>query len=344
LAQKGAAGETVDIPVVRAETVNRLRFAADAAFAMLAGMQLDLFTPLKDGPMTPEQIAAAIGVGPARLRLLLYCLVAAGLLTEQDGRFSNTPEANQFLVKGSPSYMGDRHATIAMRWLGSLKTAESIRAGAPQAKLDFSNSPQEEVETFLRNINANTIPAARALLEKYDFSSTKTLVDVGSGGGGLAITITKACPHIKATAIDLPQVAPIAQKIVQEEAATERVKVIAADVVSGSLPGSYDVAVLRGLLQVLSPQDARLAVKHIAAAVNPGGKIYIIGQILDDSRISPPEAVGFNLTFINTYDAGESYTETEHQEWLSEAGFVDIERANFLVGDGSGLMTARKRG
>src|SRR5439155_11135774 len=110
----------------------------------------------------------------------------------------------------------------------------------------------------LRNINANTIPAARALLNKYDFSSAKTLVDVGSGGGGLAITITKACPYIKATAIDLPQVAPIAQKIVEEEGATERVKVIAANVVSGPVPGFYDVAVLRALLQVLSPNDARL--------------------------------------------------------------------------------------
>jgi hypothetical protein len=64
---------------------------------MLAGMQLDLFTPLKGGPMTAEDIAHAIGVGgPARLWLLLYGLVAAGLLIEQEGRFSNSSEANQF--------------------------------------------------------------------------------------------------------------------------------------------------------------------------------------------------------------------------------------------------------
>lgn len=326
----------------RPDTVNKLRFAADAAFAMLAGMQLDLFTPLRNGAMTADEIANSLGVGAERLRLLLYCLVAAGLLTENDGRFSNTPEANQSLVKGAPSYIGNTHVTLNMRWTGSLKTAESIRSGIPQAKLDFSNSPQEEVEKFLRNINVTTVSTARALLDEYDFSSIKTLADVGSGGAGLAITITKACPQITATAIDLPQVAPIAQKIVQEEGATDRVKVIVGNVVSGPLPGSYDVAVLRGLLQVLSPQDARLAVKHIGAAVNAGGKIYIIGQILDDSRISPLEAVGFNLAFINAYDAGESYTEKEYRDWLSEAGFVDIERAKFLLGNGSGLMTARK--
>ena len=129
----------------------------------------------------------------------------------------------------------------------------------------------------------------------------------------------------------------------EEEGLRDRIDVIAANVVSGPLPGAYDVAVLKGLLQVLSPQDARVAVKNIGAAINPGGKIFIIAQILDDSRISPSEAVWFNLAFINAYEAGESYTESEHREWLTDAGFIDIERADFLL-DGSGLMTARKAG
>lgn len=122
------------------ETISKLRFAVDAGFAMLSGMQLDLFTPLKAGPMTAEELAAALGVSPARLRLLLYVLVAAELLTEKDGRFSNTDEANQYLVKGEPSYMGNRHAAIAMRWRQNFGTAESIRSGGPSGKLDFSTA------------------------------------------------------------------------------------------------------------------------------------------------------------------------------------------------------------
>ena len=330
-------------PVLRPDTVNKLRFAADAAFSMLAGMQLDLFTPLKDSPMTANQIADALGVGSARLRLLLYALVTAGLLTEKEGYFSNTPEADQFLVKGMPSYLGDMHAVLSNRSTVKLKTAESIRTGVPQAKVDFSKSSQEELEAFLRRINLLAVEAAHALLERFDFSSTKTLVDVGSGGGGLAITMTKACPHMQATAIDLPLVTPIAQKIVEEEGATDHVKVMSADVLNGPLPGSYDVAVLRALLQVLSPEDARLAVKNIGAAMNPGGTIYIVAQVLDNSRTSPLEAVGFNLLFLNVFDAGESYTEQEHRDWLREAGFVNIERRNFSLADGEhGLMMARK--
>jgi 2-polyprenyl-3-methyl-5-hydroxy-6-metoxy-1,4-benzoquinol methylase len=332
----------METPASRPKTIDKLRFATDSFLAVLAGMQLDVFTPLKTGPKTAEEIGQSIGVGPDRLRLLLYCLVTANLLAEQDGRFSNTPEADQFLVKGSPSYMGNQHVNYAARMANNLKTAESIRTGVAQAKVDFSNSSPAELETFLRRINLITVRLAHILIETYGFASTQRLADVGCGGAGLAITLTKAYPKMHATAIDLAQITPIAQKFIDEQGASDRVKVMAADVLSGPLSGAYDTVVLRALLQVLSAQDARLAVKNIAAAISPGGTMYIVGQILDDCRTSPLEAVGFNLGFINLFDAGESYTEQDHRDWLTEAGFVDIERANFLLPDGDGIMIARK--
>ena len=54
-------------------------------------MQLDVFTPLKDGPLPVEEIATATGVNTQRLERLLYILVVAGALTVKDKRFSNTP-------------------------------------------------------------------------------------------------------------------------------------------------------------------------------------------------------------------------------------------------------------
>ncbi len=59
---------------LKPETIQGLSTAAYSASALLAGMQLDLFTPLKGGVLGGEQIAAAIGVNPARLNPLLYAL------------------------------------------------------------------------------------------------------------------------------------------------------------------------------------------------------------------------------------------------------------------------------
>src|SRR4030095_5529251 len=97
-------------PVVRPENIERLAMAVYPSFAMLAGMELDVFTTLKDGPLTGRQVAATLGVDSVRLKALLYALVAAGLLTVDDERFSNTREASQFLVRGRPDYVGRRHS------------------------------------------------------------------------------------------------------------------------------------------------------------------------------------------------------------------------------------------
>ena len=59
----------METSIPQPDTIDKLRFAADAAFAMLAGMQLDVFTPLRAGSKSAEEIASAIVLCPARLRL-----------------------------------------------------------------------------------------------------------------------------------------------------------------------------------------------------------------------------------------------------------------------------------
>ena len=98
-------------------------------FALLAGMQLDLFTPLKDGPMSVEQIAKALNIGSSKLKPLLYALVVAGFLKVEGEFFCNTDSANRFLVKGGPSCVVDIHELLSTMWNAALKTAESIRTG-----------------------------------------------------------------------------------------------------------------------------------------------------------------------------------------------------------------------
>lgn len=327
----------------RPDTITRLQESADSALAMLAGMKLDVFTPLKDGPMTLDQVAAAIDVKPIKLRPLLYALVVAGLLEVNDDRFSNTSESEHFLVKGNPAYMGGIHTRYSQLYSVVPHTAESIRTGVPQAKLDFSAASQDELEEFLRMLHPQTMASGRELAAGWHFSSTRTLADIGGGSGGLAIALTEACPHVKATVIELPTITPITQRTVVEAGAADRVNVVAADVLGGPLPGSYDVVVLRALIQVLSPEDAVRALKNIREAVRPGGAIHVIGRILDNSRLTPVSSVAFSMMTINIYDDGQSYTEQEYADWFTEAGFEGFERKSLPSG-GVDIVTARNPG
>lgn len=311
--------------VPRPEVISNLQRAGASSLAMLAGMQLDVFTPLKDGPKTLEHVAGAIDVGPLKLRPLMYALVVAGLLDVDGGLFRNTSEANHFLVKGNSAYMGGISNLLSRQWSALLNSAESIRTGVPQSRIDFSVMSEEELEAILRGLQAGAMAAGRELAERHDFSSYRTLADIGGGSGGLAIAIAEAHPHIKATVIDLPNVTPVTLRIVEEAGASERVGVIAEDAVEGPLTGSYDVVVMRAFLQVLSPDDAVRALKNIWKAITPGGAVHIIGSVLDDSRLSPVSSVGFSLFAVNIYDEGQAHTEQGHRGWLAEAGFEGFE-------------------
>ena len=71
-------------PSLEPTTIIRHANAVFGPMAMLAGMELDLFSVLGDGPRSAPEIAAAIDADPDRLSLLLYALVSAELLTVAD--------------------------------------------------------------------------------------------------------------------------------------------------------------------------------------------------------------------------------------------------------------------
>ena len=332
----------MSIPCPSPETIERYDSAILPALALLAGRQLDLFTPLKDAPLSAEGIAEVLGVNASKLELLLYALVAAGLLTVDAGLFSNTPEANHFLVRGEPGHIdGGRDIDLWAHLLSTvLKTADSVRTGCPQAPHDYKNMPAEELERFFRKLHPGALAAGRDLVSRRDFSSYRKMLDVGGGSGGLSIAVTEACPHIRATIADLPTVTPITQRFVNASSARERLRVLTADVVNEELPGSYDLATLKAFTQTLAPSEICRVFRKIANVIEPGGTIFVLAHILDDSRSTPAETAVFNLVFLNIYEDGQAYTTGEYREWLEEAGFGEVERT--LLEGGSSLVTARK--
>lgn len=325
---------------MEATVIEGIVSAVHPAFALCAACELDVFTPLADGRKSAEELAALLGADPAKLRVLLYALVAAQLLTVGDGRFANTREADHFLVKQRPSYIGSRSELWAEIWTAELKSAESIRTGRAQAKKDFATMSTDERERIFRGLHSGALAAGRELVRAYDFSAYRTLVDVGGGTGGIVVALAETLPSLRATVADLPEVVPTTRRFIADAGLAGRISIVPVDIVHQPLPGSFDAAVLKALIQVLSPEDARTALQNVSRGLAPGGDLYIVGSILDDSRLTPPATAAFNLVFINIYDGGQAYTESEYRAWLKEAGFERIERSS-LPG-GFGVISARK--
>ena len=245
-------------------------------------------------------------------------------------------------MRGRPSYLGEGYeSTASERWKALLRSADSIRTGAAQAKVDYLRTSEEELDRHYRMFFDATQSRGRSLAARFDISDRRHLLDVAGGTGGLSVALTEAVPGLRATVVDLPSVTPITRRYVREANAADRVDVISADIVEGPLNGSYDVAVVSAFVPAISAENARRAVVNVGAVVAPGGILYMTGGgILDDSHISPPELALNSLYYINAFDEGGPKTEGDRRRWLEEAGFIDIERLPFP--EGGSIMVARK--
>lgn len=328
-------------PVPRPETIRQLQRAAFPAYALLAGIQLDLFSALDNGRKSAAELAEQLLLDADKLQAVMCALATTGLLSLEDGCFSNSPEAQVFLVKGRPDYLGDEFEAFSDRWAGMAKTAESVRTGKAQAKLDYSTMSKEELETFYMGNHSQSREAGVSLMSRFDFSAHRRLLDVAGGTGGLAIAIAEACTGLTATVVELPNVVPVTQRFIAQAEAEDRVEALSLDVTVHAPPGSYDVAVMKNFIPVVSRAQAQQALKNVAQSLEAGGTLYMVDAgILDDSRITPTGVVVNSLFFINVFDRGGARTEAERRQWLNDAGLVDVERSTLSMG--LGVMTARK--
>jgi SAM-dependent methyltransferase len=304
---------------------------------VLAGIELDLFTPLKNGPLTTAQIADAIGVEAARLRPLLYALVVVGLLTVEDERFGNTAEADHYLVRGRSDYWGHalRHWSPDI-WSAALQTGASIRTGKPQAEHDYASMPEDELDEFLQCLYPWAYQGGLALAKNYDWSFCRSVLDAAGGSGALAIALAEALPHLHLTIAELPPVVPVARRCVERAGLAERVRVEAVDLRHQPPAGTFDAAILKSFIQTLSLDEARQALGNIHQALKPGSKIFVCDWPLDDSRLTPEDLVLFSPVFRAIYDHGQKYTVGEYKDLLVQAGFTDAELNDDRV------ITARK--
>ena len=298
------------------DTINEHVGNVYPALAMMAGMQLEVFTAIGEGARPVEDIARELSVSPVKLRPLLYALVTAGLLNVDGEQFANTAEAAEFLVKGKPRYIGGMHTAYSDLWGATMHTAQSIRSGVPQAKHDFSVMTQDELRAFILGIDAGAGASARRLQKEFDMSRFNHVLDAGGGAGGLAVALAAMNPAQTVTVAELANVVPVTRERVSGSDVADRVSVIEADLVNTAPAGHYDAVVLRSVLQVMSAADAEATLQHCAETLNSGGELFVFGRMLDNSRLSPLDAVAVNVMFLNVYDDGQAYTEAEYRGWF----------------------------
>src|SRR5277367_3845859 len=92
---------------VTPEKILQLGFAFWGSKTLLSAVELGLFTELaRAGSLTLSEAERKLGLNPRSSRDFLDALVALGVLGRDHDRYSNSPEAETFLDRAKPSYVG----------------------------------------------------------------------------------------------------------------------------------------------------------------------------------------------------------------------------------------------
>jgi hypothetical protein len=318
------------------EHVLQLGFGFWASKTVLSAIELGVFSQLAETPGTLEDLQARLGLHPRSARDFLDALVALKLLKRHEGVYSNAEEADMFFDPTKLSYVGGileyANACLYDRW-GSL--SDSLRTGRRQdeASGDRRDGGQRGSDSFqgtftdpkiipmvVSMMNGIGVEPAKQLIRKFDWTSHRTFIGVGSSQGMLPVLVARAHPHLQGVAFYPPQVRPLFEELVARHDLTDRVRFHPGDAFKDTWPKA-DVVVICHFLQLWGLAQKKLLLKNAFKAIPPGGALIVYDAIIDDGRRESVWPLLSSLNnLIQTLD-GFGYTSADCQGWMYEAGF-----------------------
>jgi len=305
------------------------------ARVLLTAAELDLFTLLKGRAVSAEELAQERGWNASATEILLDALTSMGCLTKQQGRYTDTPEAELHLSADSPDTVLPYVLHLAGLWKIWSSLTDKVGPLPPDAPaLDRTAAFIGAMHVLGRGKAHRTIAALRP-------EESACLLDVGGASGTYTIAFLRANPSAEATLFDLPEVVPLAQRRMAEEGLSDRVRIVAGDLRRDPLPGGHDLALLSAIIHMNGPDENLVLFRKCREALQPGGRLVIRDHLMSDDRTSPRAGALFAVNMLVGTAGGRTYSLKELQELLREAGFEPprVLEANGTMDD---LVEARK--
>lgn len=298
-----------------------------AAQAIVAAAELGIADALADGPLSAEELAAAVDADADAVRRLLRALISRGIFWQRrDGRYELTPLAD--------TLRRDAEVPLAgwARWLGSRQHREhwshltdAIRTGRSvvpalrgKPAFEYLASEPELGEIFNQAMTAGSAMSIGPVIAAYDFSPFATIVDVGGGHGRLLSEILAATPTARGVLFDMPQVVAGAPAVITERGVADRIEISEGSFFD-SVPAGGDAYVLKSVIHDWPDDDAVRILRNVRDAAQTGSHLLLIEFVVPEHH---REFVGnwLDLEMLLALDARER-SAAEFERVFDRAGY-----------------------
>lgn len=329
---------TNDSPIESAEDLSSIAFGFMGSKALFAGLHVDIFSLLSEGPRAASDLAEAANIPVHRIVILTTALASLGLLIIHDDKtIENSPAAHNFLSRQSKYDFGDYlRYQIDQQMYPFLLQLNAVMKGnlAEDAIASYRHwmTDEEQASVYSESQHAGSLGPGRTLARRVDLSDAETLLDVGGGTGAMTISLCNAYENLHSTIIDFPNVAEIGWRFVSEADLVERVRYIPGNAIEVQWPVNQDAVLMSYLMSGVPGDDVEGLLRKAFEVLSPGGKLMVHDFMVEEDRRGPALAALWQLQHMAFTPDARSLS----VGWLTETG----KAIGFTVDDVDNLIPA----
>lgn len=296
-----------------------------ASMSINVAAQLKLADLVKETPKTADELAKATKTQPQALYRLLRALSSVEIFREDEqGRFHLTPMAECLLdMPGSQRAVALMLGGEHFRSWGDL--LYSVQTGKPafdhiygKPIFDWLSENPDEARIFDAAMTGFHGPETQAMIDAYDYTGVKTLVDIGGGNGTVLSAVLRRHPTIKGVLYDLPGVIERAKKNLADAGLASRVQLISGSFFE-SIPPDGDAYQMRHIIHDWTDEQCHTILTHVRKVIPKDGRLLVIEMVVKP-RNEPQPAKWLDLNML-VLPGGRERTEAEYREMYAKAGF-----------------------
>jgi O-methyltransferase domain/Dimerisation domain len=297
------------------------------AQAITAAADLGIADALAKGPMTTDELAAAVDADADTVSRLLRALISRGVFRRRrDGRYDLTPLAETLRSDADVSlrafarFVGApqerehwSHFTDAVRTGRAVipelrgKSAFEYFAGEPELDKIFNDA--------MTDLSGLAIPP---VIAGYDFSRYPTIVDVAGGHGRFLAAILNVTPQARGILFDQPHVVAGAPALLEQYRVADRVKLVEGSFFETVAEGG-DAYLLKHIIHDWPDDEAVQILGNIRKAAGVGKHVLIVEFVIPRHDREFP-GKWLDLEMLVGASARER-TAAQYGRLLSRAGF-----------------------
>jgi hypothetical protein len=313
-----------------AEVMQELLLGGWMSQAITTVADLGVADVLAGGPLPINELASKVGADPDALRRLLRALISRGIFAQHDdGRYELTPLAD-LLRSNAPISMAARARYIGSRqhrehWsllTEAIKTGTSVVPALRGKRFfDYVSDDPEFGQVFHDAMTSLSSAAIGPVIEAYNFTPYRTIVDVAGGHGRLLAAILASAPNARGVLYDLPEVIAGATPLLEENHVAERVRLVEGSFFNG-IPAGGDVYVLKSIIHDWDDEASVQILRNVRSAAAAGTALLLVETVIrEDDSESIAKLTDMEMLLVNN---GRERTAGEYRRLLDEAGFQMI--------------------